>query len=310
VNEIEKDFLSDFLCDARSIDDIIIKQPNPTVGCPSIGRFVEYGYTNPILRKSYVLGEACFNTRVGRTMFIHTKLRTQSQDVELLALKVKPMNYFRQEHPTTFYRNEFMKATRKENYEEFFLQTFGKKNLPKIKAKALINENLLAHIQYQTITTFSWNYALQPLHDNEELENFEKLQEDISSLNLRNVELYTGTHGVLSFESNRGTFHDVYLKEGKFPVPKYIWYVVKSENKAVAFAILNRVSMISNSNLHQKDINLCTSRCEEIKWISKLLENSSYNKYENGFVLCCEFNEFRRTVTEMPPLEKINDLLT
>jgi hypothetical protein len=307
---MEKDFLSDFLCDARSIDDIIIKPPNTVVGCPSSVRSVEYGYTNPIFKKSYVLGEACYSTRIGRTLFIHTKLRTQSQDVESLALKVKPMNYFRQEHPTPYYRNEFMKASRKENYEEFFLQTFGKKDLPKIKAKALINDILLTHIQHQPITTMSWNYAFTPLHDHDELENFEKLQEDISSLKLKNVELYSGTHGILSFESNRGTFHDVYLKEGKFPVPKYIWYVVKSDNKAVAFAMLNRVSMISNSNLHQQEMNLCTSRCEEIKWINKLLENSSYNKYENGFVLCCEFNEFRRTVTEMPPLEKINELLT
>lgn len=309
MNEEEKDFLSELLCDARSIDEIIIKQPN-IAGCPSTVRSIEYGYTNPISKKSYVLGEACFSTKIGRTLFVHTKLRTLMQDVETLALKVKPMIYFRQEKPTPLYRNEFMKAMRKDNYEEFFLQTFGKKDLPKIKAKALINNYLLTHIQYQPITKLSWNYAILPLHDNDELENFEKLQEDISSLKLENVELYAGTHGVLSFESNRGTFHDVYLKEGKFPVPKYLWFVVKSENKAVAFAILNRVSMISNPNLHQKELNLCTSKCEEIKWINKLLENSSYNKFENGFVLCCEFNEFRRTVTEMPPLDNINDLLT
>lgn len=296
------------MCDARAIDEIVIKQPN-IPGCPNHVKSIEYGYTNPIEMKSYVLGEACFSTKIGRTLFIHTKLRTASQDVETLALKVKDVTYFRQEHPTPYYRNDLMKATRRENYAEFFFQTFGKKDLPKIKTKAFINEYLRTHIQYEPISKSSWNYAILPSNNNEELENFEKLQEDISLLKLNNVELYAGTHGILTYESSRGAFHEVFLKENKFPVPKYLWFVVRSENKAVGFAILNRMSMISDSNMQQKELSLCTSKCEEITWISKLLENSSYNKFENGYVLCCEFNEFRRAVTEMPSLNNINEIL-
>ena len=77
---------------------------------------------------------------------------------------------------------------------------------------------------------------------------------------------------------------------------------MKSENKATAFAILNR------GQGFDKDKQLCTSKCEEINWIKILLDNKQYKKVENGLVYCCEFNEFKRTVTEMPDLN-ISDLL-
>lgn len=79
--------------------------------------------------------------------------------------------------------------------------------------------------------------------------------------------------------------------------------MVKSENKATAFAILNR------GQVSEKDKHICTSKCEEISWIKTLLENKQYKKVENGLVYCCEFNEFKRVVTEMPALNNINDLL-
>lgn len=311
VGDEEKDILSELLCDARAIDEIIIKPS--IVGCPANVRSIEYGYANPIKQKSYVLGEACYSSKIGRVLFAHTKLRVNfSSEVESTALKVvKNGAYFRQEHPTPFYRNELMKATRPENYEEHFWQTFGSKSMPSIKSRPFINEYLLTHIQYMPITKLSWNYALLVTNNNsDELENFDKLQDDIANLKLRNVELYMGTHGILTYENenNRGQFLDVYLKEkNKFPLPKYFWFVVRSESRAIAFLILNRLTMIDES-IHQKEMSICASRCEEISWISRLLENSSYSKFENGHVLCCEFHEFRRAVSEMPPIDVLGIL--
>lgn len=300
VNNEEKDFVSELSCDARAIEEII----TPVNGCAKNMRSIEFGYTNPIKQKSYVLGESCYSTKGGRTIFAHSKLRAPSMEVQDLALKVKNGVYFRQEHPTAFYRNELMKALRREEHSEFFVQTLGSKIVPKIGFKKFINEALVTHKQYQPVLKLSWNYAI--LNDAEQLDNMDKLQEDISSLQLKHADLYTGTHGVLSLKNNEGTPVDIYLKENKFPVPKYIWYVVRSENKAVAFAIFNR-STISEKE-KQKD-SFCTSKCEEITWITKLLENKNFKKVESGYVLCCEFNEFKRTVSEMPNLENINELL-
>lgn len=176
--------------------------------------------------------------------------------------------------------------------------------MPQIGFRKFINEDLLTHKQYQPVLKLSWNYAI--INDADALENIERLQEDISLLALKHVDLYTGTFGVLSLKNNEGEQVDLYLKENKFPVPKYIWYVVRSENRATAFAILNRASMSEKDR--QKD-SFCTSKCEEITWLTNLLENKNYKKVENGYVLCCEFHEFKRTIGDMPNLDNINELL-
>lgn len=300
VNGEEKDFVSELSCEARAIEEII----TPVNGCPKNMRSIEFGYTNPIKQKSYVLGESCYSTKGGKTVFVHTRTRSPNLDVQELALKVRNGAYFRQEHPTSFYRNELIKALRREEHEEYFVQILGTKSVPKIGFKKFINEDLLTHKQYQPVLKLSWNYAI--VNDAEELENFDKLQRDISSLDLKNVDVYTGTHGVLTLKNSDGAQVEIFLKENKFPVPKYIWFVVRSEHKAVAFALFNRASISEKDK--QKD-SFCTSKCEEITWLTNLLENKNYKKVESGYVLCCELNEFRRTVNEMPNLDNINELL-
>lgn len=250
------------------------------------------------------IGEACYSTKGGRTLFAHTKVRSPTMEVIDLALKIRNGAYFRQEHPTSFYKIELLKALRQDELNERFKHIFGIKNIPKINSKKFINENLLTHKQYQPVLKLAWNYAIT--NDAVMLKNMDLLQKDIMSLNVKKLEVYAGTHGVLSLKNIEGNQIDLYLKDNKFPVPKYIWYVVKSENKATAFVIFNRVQT-SEAN-KQKD-SFCTSKCEEILWIHNLLENKQYKKVENGFVLCCEFNEFKRTVSEMPNLDNINGLL-
>ena len=300
VNGEEKDFVSELSCGARVIEEII----TPVYGCKAKLRSVEYGYTNPIKKKSYVLGEACYSTKGGQTLFAHTKIRSPNNDVTELALKVRNVTYLHAEHPTNFYSVELMKALRYDDFSEHLTHTLGTKNIPRIGTKKFINQDLLTHKQYQPVLKLTWNYAI--VNDVDELENMDLLQEDISSLELNHVDLYTGTNGVLSLKNNDGEQADVYLKETKFPVPKYIWYVVRSGNKATAFAIFNRAHM------SEKDKNkdaFCITKCEEITWIKNLLENKQYKKIENGYVLCCEFNDFRRTVTEMPHLDNVTELL-
>lgn len=300
VNGEEKDFVSELSCDARAIEEII----TTIQGCPKNFRNIEYGYTNPIKQKSYVLGEACISTKGGRTVFAHTRVKSPNNDVAELALKVMNGGYLRSEHPTPFYRNEIIKALRPDEYGEYFVQILGTDSIPQIGMGKFFNEDLLTHKQYQSILKLAWNYAI--INDADELENLHRLQKDISRLQMKTVDLYTGTHGVLVVKNNNDELTELYLKENKFPVPKYIWYVVKSQNKAVAFVLFNRASISDADRLRD---SFCHSKCEELTWIHNLLENTNYKKVENGLVLCCEFNEFRRTVSEMPNLENINELL-
>ncbi|EDS26581.1 deoxyribonuclease I [Culex quinquefasciatus] len=301
VNGMDKNFVSELSCEVRSIEEIIV----PVRGCPNNARSIEYGYTNPVNEKSYILGEACYDVKRGQTLFVHTKIKSGTNTVDALALRtVNNVSYFRQEHPTSRYKIEMNKALNINDQAERFKAVFGTKNVPKIEARRYINEDLLTHKQYQSVLKLAWNYQI--MKDLDALDNFDYLVTDITDLDAKEIEIYTGAHGVLSLKDKNDNNVDVYLKENRFPVPKFHWTVVRSGNKAVAFAIVNKPQLSDKER--EKDA-FCTSICDQLTWISTLKENDSYSNPRFGYVLCCELNDFRKTIKEMPPLTGISEVL-
>lgn len=301
VNGMDKNFVSELSCEVRSIEEIIV----PVRGCPNNARSIEYGYTNPVNEKSYILGEACYDVKRGQTLFVHTKIKSGTNTVDALALRtVNNVSYFRQEHPTSRYKIEMNKALNINDQAERFKAVFGTKNVPKIEARRYINEDLLTHKQYQSVLKLAWNYQI--MKDLDALDNFDYLVTDITDLDAKEIEIYTGAHGVLSLKDKNDNNVDVYLKENRFPVPKFHWTVVRSGNKAVAFAIVNKPQL---SDKERENDAFCTSICDQLTWISTLKENDSYSNPRFGYVLCCELNDFRKNIKEMPPLTGISEVL-
>ncbi len=63
-----------------------------------------------------------------------------------LALKIRNNDYFRQEHPTNFYKIELLKALRQDELNERFKHLFlGIKNIPKISSKKFIDGALMVN---------------------------------------------------------------------------------------------------------------------------------------------------------------------
>uniref|UniRef100_T1D444 Putative secreted deoxyribonuclease n=1 Tax=Psorophora albipes TaxID=869069 RepID=T1D444_9DIPT len=301
VDGQDKNFVSELSCEVRSIEEIIV----PVRGCPTNARSIEYGYANPVNGKSYILGEACYDVKRGQTLFVHTKIKSGSNTVDSLALKtVNNANYFRQEHPTSRYKVELNKALNINDQAERFKGVFGIKNVPKIEARRYVNEDLLTHKQYQSVLKLAWNYQI--VKDLDLLENFDSLVTDITDLDAKEVEIYTGAHGVLSLKDKNDHNVDVYLKENRFPVPKFHWTVVRSESKAVAFAVFNKAQLTDKER--EKD-SFCNSICDQLSWLNELRENNSYSNPQLGYVLCCELNDFRKTIKEMPPITGIKEIL-
>lgn len=301
VNGMDKNFVSELSCEARPIEEIIV----PVRGCPNNVRSIEYGYTNPVNEKSYILGEACYDVKRGQTLFVHTKIKSGTNTVDTLALRtVNNVSYFRQEVPTSRYKVELNKALNINDHAERFKAVFGSKNIPKIEARRYINEDLLTHKQYQSVLKLAWNYQITK--DLDSLDNFDYLVSDITDLDAKEIEIYSGAHGVLSLKDKNDNNVDVFLKENRFPVPKFHWTVVRSGKKAVAFAIANKPQLSEKER--EKD-TFCTSICDQLTWISTLKENDSYSNPRHGYVLCCELNDFRKTVKEMPPITGISEVL-
>ncbi|XP_037971569.2 uncharacterized protein LOC105391742 [Plutella xylostella] len=113
------------------------------------------------------------------------------------------------------------------------------------------------------------------------------------------LDIYAGTHGVLSLRTGHN-HTDVYLKPGqRFPVPKYIWTVVhdKKNHKAAAIVLVND-PFVAVSEI--RETLFCESACSRISWLHELRRNHNYETPVYGLVFCCNVHDFTNVVNEMP----------
>lgn len=300
INGVEKQFLKDLGCELRPIEEVL----KPVAGCSNGMESVEFGYANPIKQKSLVLGEACYDTEKGRTIFLHTKLGGADSLVNE-HLSTQNVDYFKQKHPESRYKLDLLIASRLDTLNEHLTTKLGKK-IPFLEPRQYLDIKMLPNKQYLSILKLAWNYVV--LNGYDHLRNLELLHDDIQRLNVPSYDLYIGSHGILSLPDEKGKIVDIYLKddEQRFPVAKYIWTVVKTENKAAAFTVLN------NPDANENDVigeNLCPSKCSQMTWLKSLLMDNAYKNPENGYVLCCSLDDFLKVVSEMPALKGKYDLL-
>lgn len=291
-----KNFLRHLACEVRSVEEIERKVD----GCPPNAKSVEFGYANPIQQKSVVLGEACYSTDIGRTIFVHTKLAGAGSDIAVNLKTEYSDTYFQQKHPDSKYKMDFLMASRLDTLNERLTQKLGTKNVPFVEPRKYIGLELLPNKQFMSILKLGWNYV--PVIGYDHMPNLDVLQADIMNLKGGSVDLYMGTYGLLELSGENGAKHEIFMDEyeDRFPVPKYIWVVVKQENKAAAFAILN------SPEAEEADIDadpICESKCLEMTWLERLLDDDLYKSINRGHVTCCSYADLRAKVTEMPLID-------
>lgn len=294
VNGVEKSFHKDLGCEVRAIEEVL----KPVDGCSAGMESVEYGYANPIKDKSFVLGEACYDTNKGRTIFFHTKCAGFGSTVNE-HLSTQSVDYFKQKHPESSYKLDMLIASRMDQLNERLTTKLGER-IPFLEPRQYMDITMLPNKQYLSILKLAWNYVM--LNGYDHLLNLRLLRDDIQVMKVPSYDLYMGSHGVLTLPDKNGKTVDIYLEDypKRFPVAKYIWTVVKSENKAAAFAVLN------NPDANENDVigeNLCPSKCSQMTWLKNLLLNDAYKNPKNGYVLCCSLDDFMKAIDEMPTLK-------
>lgn len=107
--------------------------------------------------------------------------------------------------------------------------------------------------------------------------------------------VHTGTYGVLNDQEGKGVFLG---RDGKVPVPQYIWKAVYDESDPQN--VRGVVVVVFNNPLRRPSDNeiFCADKCAEVKWIKEtVMDLQDHNK---GFIFCCEVNDFLRTVEKGP----------
>lgn len=279
---------TDLGCELRSIEEVL----TPVTGCSKFSS--EFGITNPIDQTAYILGEACYNREAGQTLFAHTKLRASGRsNLTDMSLRTGDIKHFTKNHPMLGYKSEFMRAARLDTLNPRLKVALKTKKIPALGIANILTEEFLPHKQFLPTLKLEWNYVM--LNDEDSLEILDQVQQDISGLTGDNLELYVGTHGVLSLKDKDGKDVEIWMQDNRFPVPKFVWFVVKSGNKATALAVVNDPDA---SEQQLRGAAFCQDICSQISWLSK----------PNSGVICCELKKFRQTVTAMPELTDVRGL--
>lgn len=157
--------------------------------------------------------------------------------------------------------------------------------------------------QYARVTEFASNKVLSWKSVVEG--NLQHLHADVGGFMARSratdaVDVYAGTHGVLTLNTGGDTRPEVYLSAGRrFPVPRYIWTVVHSprRNEGIALVLLND-PYVTVSEI--RDAVFCTSKCGQVSWLEHLTRQRNYERPLLGLVFCCDLPAFASHVPEAP----------
>lgn len=302
MDGVEENWIGDLGCEVRPVEETIKSIP----GCPNEATSVEFGYENPIKGKTQVIGEACYDQKEGRTIFVHTKFVIDGNKKHAI-LETQNVNYLAQRHPESHYKIDFLIASRMDELNARLEKLLSTKDVPFLAPRHLIDLPVLQDGQLYSMLKLGWNFAIS--NGFEYLSNYDLVLKDIMTLNDNNFDLYLGTHSKLTIETIGIGDVDIYLlpDEQKYPVPKYLWIVVVTESeKGAGFLITNDIESSEN------DITIeppCESKCGQMTWMSNLLERNAYKNPKNGYVFCCDLNSFMKVVTEMPSLEGQYSLL-
>lgn len=298
MNGFEKRWLNELSCEVRPVEEIVV----PVSGCSA--QSVEFGYENPVKEQTNVLGEACYSESEGRTIFVHTKIGNGYFD-ESFALKTEKLNYLAKRHPDSTYKIDFLVAARLDELNKRLERKLPAKKIPFLEMRHFTELPSLPNGQLYSMLKLGWNFFVSNGYDH--LPNFDLLHSDLARL--KDTDLYMGTHATLSLKNAENSPVAVYLlpDEEKYPVPKYVWVVIKtSSESAAAFVILNDITA------SQDDVasaELCESKCDRMPWLKNLLNGNTYSNTKNGYVWCCDLDSFAKKVPEMPTLSGKYSLL-
>lgn len=285
---MDQNFLKEFSCEVRNVEEIL----TPISGCATEHASVEFGYVNPIASQSHILGEACYDEQLGKTVFVHIKSKSNFVTTEVEeSLKIGDVDYFKSKHPLSRYKLDFLMASRIDGLNDRLTELLGAGNLPEsLNQNYFVGMNLLPNRQFYNTLKLGWNYVM--FNGINTATNLELLERDILEVQTeRSVDLYIGSSGVVKILGKNGDT-ELYLKEDRFPVPKYIWIGVKNGNKFVGFAVIN-------SPTDQADI-FFASKCNRITWLKNVVDR---NLIEDRKIVCCEYQNFKNNVPEMPDLD-------
>lgn len=123
-----------------------------------------------------------------------------------------------------------------------------------------------------------------------------------------NIEIYTGTYGVVTYRDVQGVPREIYLAsnetERRIPVPKVYYKVAIDYSRLAGVAFIG----VNNPYATMEDILSDYTYCENVMDKINYIPWNSTNTLP-GYLYACSVNEFAKFIGELPELPKIDKLL-
>ncbi|XP_065212829.1 uncharacterized protein LOC135840304 [Planococcus citri] len=110
------------------------------------------------------------------------------------------------------------------------------------------------------------------------------------------LEVITGTSGVLELPDDKGKLQKIHLNGNKIRVPEYFWKLVYDPQTSSGIGIIT-----SNNPYLEKTatLKICKNICYENNWLN---HNATieFKDPSQGLTICCTVNELRKAIPEVP----------
>eukprot|EP00088_Acartia_fossae_P004726 TRINITY_DN12039_c0_g1_i1.p1 TRINITY_DN12039_c0_g1~~TRINITY_DN12039_c0_g1_i1.p1 ORF type:complete len:466 (+),score=83.33 TRINITY_DN12039_c0_g1_i1:41-1438(+) len=121
---------------------------------------------------------------------------------------------------------------------------------------------------------------------------------DLASSLGKDVSIWTGTHGVLSYADKYGEMTDIYLylkdQTRYVPAPLYYWKVVYDPTTQTGAAFIG----LNDPHATEPPTELCDNVCSSMSWV-----DWSITELDAGYMYCCSIESARKAIPSIPDLQ-------
>lgn len=108
------------------------------------------------------------------------------------------------------------------------------------------------------------------------------------------VEIYTGTYGILTLPDVNNNAVEITLEEGgNIEVPKWFWKIVRNPLTDEGIALITLNNPFARS--FDEEERLCEDICVSSRWFQAAFEN-----FARGFTYCCSVESLMETIPFIP----------
>lgn len=149
--------------------------------------------------------------------------------------------------------------------------------------------------QWQTFNGGNWERVETGLRNHVDRQNW-------------NVELFTGTHGILTIDDVNGRPQELFLHmqrgRGRIPVPKIYYKIAIEHNLKAGIVFIGVNHPYATLEQIKSDFVYCDDVSDKVTYIPWQKDNIKL-----GYSYACAVSEFAKRIPELPPLPHVDRLL-